>query len=93
MQDFLDPYAPFEEDELLQQSRSSVYEGYCQHPVSYTHLPTVSNDYGIPLLTVTLDEHAGEAGLLTRLGAFVDMLNERRRSRIGSEIIASSTGN
>lgn len=31
MQDFLDPYAPFEEDELLQQSRSSVYEGYCQH--------------------------------------------------------------
>lgn len=56
-------------------------------------LPTVSNDYGIPLLTVTLDEHAGEAGLLTRLEAFVDMLNERRRSRIGSEIIASSTGN
>ncbi|HBK86297.1 MAG TPA: CoA protein activase, partial [Firmicutes bacterium] len=41
-------------------------------------LPTVSKDYQIPLLTVTLDEHAGEAGLITRLEAFVDMLAERR---------------
>ncbi len=56
-------------------------------------LPTVSEDYGIPLLTVTLDEHAGEAGLLTRLEAFVDMLNERRASsRIGGELIAPSAG-
>ena len=56
-------------------------------------LPTVSEDYGIPLLTVTLDEHAGEAGLLTRLEAFVDMLNERRASsRIGGEAIAPSAG-
>lgn len=30
-QNFLDPYAPFEEDELLHQSQTSVYEGYCHH--------------------------------------------------------------
>lgn len=31
LQSFLDPYAPFEEDELLHQSQTSVYEGYCHH--------------------------------------------------------------
>lgn len=55
-------------------------------------LPTVSKDFQIPLLTVTLDEHAGEAGLLTRLEAFVDMLVERRTSSMGGEIIAPSVG-
>lgn len=55
-------------------------------------LPTVSRDYEIPLLTVTLDEHAGEVGLLTRLEAFVDMLNERRANQRGGEMIASSVG-
>ncbi|MCL5961434.1 MAG: acyl-CoA dehydratase activase-related protein [Chloroflexi bacterium] len=31
-----------------------------------------------PLITLTLDEHTGEAGLVTRLEAFVDMLYRRR---------------
>jgi predicted nucleotide-binding protein (sugar kinase/HSP70/actin superfamily) len=35
---------------------------------------------GVPMLTLTLDEHSGEAGLVTRLEAFVDML-ERKRFR------------
>jgi hypothetical protein len=29
-------------------------------------------------MTLTLDEHSGEAGLVTRVEAFVDMLNWRR---------------
>jgi predicted nucleotide-binding protein (sugar kinase/HSP70/actin superfamily) len=33
----------------------------------------------VPLMTLTLDEHSAEAGLLTRIEAFVDMLNWRRR--------------
>lgn len=33
---------------------------------------------GIPILTLTLDEHSGEAGLVTRLEAFVDMLEKKR---------------
>ncbi len=36
---------------------------------------------GVPLLTLTLDEHSGEAGLVTRLEAFVDMLERSRRTR------------
>jgi predicted nucleotide-binding protein (sugar kinase/HSP70/actin superfamily) len=34
---------------------------------------------GVPFLVLTLDEHAGEAGLVTRLEAFVDMLNWKRK--------------
>jgi predicted nucleotide-binding protein (sugar kinase/HSP70/actin superfamily) len=34
---------------------------------------------GIPVMVLTLDEHAGEAGLVTRLEAFVDMLRWRER--------------
>jgi predicted nucleotide-binding protein (sugar kinase/HSP70/actin superfamily) len=33
---------------------------------------------GVPMLIVTLDEHSGEAGLVTRLEAFVDMLDRKR---------------
>ena len=38
---------------------------------------------GVPLMVLTLDEHSGEAGLVTRIEAFVDMLNWRvdRRGR------------
>lgn len=35
----------------------------------------------VPFSVITLDEHTGEAGLLTRLEAFVDMLR-RRRNRL-----------
>jgi len=33
-----------------------------------------------PFLTLMLDEHAGEAGLITRIEAFVDMLGRRKES-------------
>ena len=36
---------------------------------------------GMPMLTLTLDEHSGEAGMVTRLEAFVDMLERRRPVR------------
>jgi predicted nucleotide-binding protein (sugar kinase/HSP70/actin superfamily) len=36
---------------------------------------------GVPLLALTLDEHAGEAGLVTRIEAFVDMLGWKRTGR------------
>jgi predicted nucleotide-binding protein (sugar kinase/HSP70/actin superfamily) len=37
----------------------------------------LSREAGVPLMTLVLDEHSGEAGLVTRLEAFVDMLNWR----------------
>lgn len=41
-------------------------------------LPKVSHDHSIPVLSIFLDEQTGEAGLRTRLEAFVDMLRGRK---------------
>lgn len=51
--------------------------------VARTVLNTVSQDYGIPVLTFFLDEHSGETGMQTRLEAFVDLLERRRGAGIG----------
>lgn len=45
-------------------------------------LGKVTEDYGIPVLTVFLDEQTGKAGLQTRLEAFVDLLAQKRE-RLG----------
>ena len=41
----------------------------------------VSQDLSFPIMTLVLDEMTGEAGFITRLEAFVDLL-ERRREEI-----------
>jgi len=41
-------------------------------------LKNVSKDYDIPIMTLIIDELTGEAGYMTRLEAFVDMLRRRR---------------
>lgn len=42
-------------------------------------LPAVSRDLDFPIMTLIVDEVAGEAGYLTRVEAFLDMLRSRRR--------------
>jgi len=37
----------------------------------------------VPLMTITLDEHSAEAGLVTRLEAFIDMLKRSKRTAGG----------
>ncbi len=37
--------------------------------------------YQVPFMTLTIDEHTGEAGVLTRLEAFVDMVRFRREKK------------
>ncbi|MGE5485224.1 MAG: CoA protein activase [Ignavibacteriales bacterium] len=49
--------------------------------VAESVLRDVARDMDIPVLTVSLDEHTGEAGLQTRLEAFVDLLSRKRASR------------
>ena len=44
-------------------------------------LADAAREAGVPMLTLTLDEHSGEAGVETRLEAFVDMLERKRRTR------------
>lgn len=34
---FFDAYSPYEENELLDQSEASVYEGFCQHVAYCRH--------------------------------------------------------
>lgn len=41
---------------------------------------------GKPLLSLTIDEHTGEAGFITRLEAFIDMLFRKKRSQIVNKI-------
>ncbi|MHB0886917.1 MAG: CoA protein activase [Bacillota bacterium] len=49
--------------------------------VARSLLPAVSQDANLPVMSLFLDEHSGEAGIKTRLEAFVDLLTRRRESR------------
>ncbi|MBD3243877.1 MAG: hypothetical protein GF331_25015 [Chitinivibrionales bacterium] len=40
---------------------------------------TISRTYGIPLLSISLDEHSGPEGFYTRIEAFIDLIVLRRR--------------
>ena len=46
--------------------------------VAQSILPTVSREQGIPLISFSLDEQSGEAGFMTRLEAFLDLLRQRK---------------
>ncbi|MBC7217621.1 MAG: hypothetical protein H5U36_05605 [Candidatus Caldatribacterium sp.] len=41
-------------------------------------LQAVSRDFDLPILHLAIDEHSGEAGLVTRVEAFVDVLERRK---------------
>ena len=41
-----------------------------------------ANERNMPMLHLTIDEHTGEAGFVTRLEAFVDMLIRRKRRNL-----------
>lgn len=57
--------------------------------VAQSVLPSVSRDLGIPSMTLVFDEHTGEAGVRTRLEAFCDLLEMRRKkARKGRELAA-----
>ena len=45
-----------------------------------------AKQYGKPLLNLTIDEQTGEAGFVTRLEAFVDMLFRKKRASIVNKI-------
>lgn len=45
-----------------------------------------TKQFNKPLLNLTIDEHTGEAGFITRLEAFVDMLYRKKRANIINKI-------
>lgn len=46
-------------------------------------LPTVSRELSIPVLSIIIDEHSAEAGVKTRLEAFIDLLAYQRKKSTG----------
>ncbi len=48
-----------------------------------------AKEFNKPMLVLTIDEHTGEAGFITRLEAFVDMLYRKKRSKIINKISTS----
>ncbi len=42
-------------------------------------------EYNMPLIHLTIDEHTGEAGFVTRLEAFIDMLIRKKRALISKK--------
>ncbi|QXM05152.1 acyl-CoA dehydratase activase-related protein [Crassaminicella indica] len=46
--------------------------------VAMSLLPQVQNEHDIPVMTLIIDEMTGEAGYVTRLEAYVDLLRNRR---------------
>ncbi len=51
--------------------------------VAQAILPAISRDYDLPVITLVIDEMTGEAGYLTRIEAFVDLLRQRRLQKAG----------
>lgn len=49
--------------------------------VAESVLPRVSREYEIPTFTLIVDEHSGDAGVLTRLEAFVDLLARKKNDK------------
>ena len=46
--------------------------------VTKSILPTISRDKNTPIMTLVVDEMTGEAGYVTRIEAFLDLLERRR---------------
>ncbi|MDP4108677.1 MAG: CoA protein activase [Bacillota bacterium] len=51
--------------------------------VAQSVLPGLSRDKDIPVMTLIIDEMSGEAGYMTRIEAFLDVLDRRRERSIG----------
>ncbi|MDR3599301.1 MAG: CoA protein activase [Desulfosporosinus sp.] len=49
--------------------------------VAASVLPKVQETYKVPIMTLIVDEHSGQAGMQTRLEAFVDLLERPRLQR------------
>ncbi|MBF8981918.1 CoA protein activase [Lutibacter sp. B2] len=58
--------------------------------VAQSILFTVEKEKNIPILKLVLDEMTGEAGYLTRIEAFVDLLKRRRESIFNEKMLSRS---
>ena len=58
-----------------------------------------AKEKNVPIIHLTVDEHTGEAGFVTRLDAFVDMLIRKKRlnavkkQKMGEKLLSSTNPN
>ena len=45
-----------------------------------------ASEKNLPMMYLTIDEHTGEAGFITRIEAFCDMLYRNKRAKIQKQI-------
>ncbi len=70
-------------DERNYDGAIQVYPMGCMpEVVARSILPTVSKDRDFPVLTLVVDEMTGEAGYMTRIEAFLDLLERRKKTCI-----------
>ena len=50
--------------------------------VAKSIISTVAKALDFPIMTLVLDEMTGEAGFVTRLEAFIDLLKRRREEKL-----------
>ncbi|GAB6098972.1 acyl-CoA dehydratase activase-related protein [Halanaerocella petrolearia] len=50
-------------------------------------LPTISQNLDIPILSLSVDEQTGEAGFITRLEAFVDLLARKKEKKEEEQVV------
>ncbi|MBY8992422.1 MAG: hypothetical protein KGD58_16875 [Candidatus Lokiarchaeota archaeon] len=70
----------------------------CVHVYPFTCMPEVTartiitnklkNIYDLPIIFFSFDEHSGTEGMRTRLEAFVDLIESRRKHKLGIENIS-----
>jgi predicted nucleotide-binding protein (sugar kinase/HSP70/actin superfamily) len=53
--------------------------------VSQSIIPRISEDYGIPVLTLAIDEQSGKANSMTRIEAFVDLIKNSKRKKMAAK--------
>ncbi|WDV46651.1 CoA protein activase [Clostridiaceae bacterium M8S5] len=58
--------------------------------VAASVLPSISKEYNIPIMTLIVDEMSGEAGYITRIEAFVDLLRKRKEQVNNGKIVSRS---
>ncbi|MBM4236126.1 MAG: CoA protein activase [Firmicutes bacterium] len=59
--------------------------------VAKSIVPRLSKEYGIPVLTLFIDEQTGATGVQTRLEAFVDMMAQRRSRDLSLGVLNHKT--
>jgi predicted nucleotide-binding protein (sugar kinase/HSP70/actin superfamily) len=50
--------------------------------VSKAILPSIARDRDFPIMSLVVDEMTGEAGYVTRIEAFIDMLERRKENAL-----------